>query len=158
MRIRQIFIAPGHSYKGRHGKGALDEPMAEVAEVQCVAGRGLVGDRYFDHQPDFKGQITFFSDSVYDELCREFGVFDKPRSAFRRNVIIEGLDLNSLIGEEFEVQGVRFSGSCEADPCYWMNSAFAEGAFESMKGRGGLRARILSDGILRAETGAEAES
>ena len=31
------------------------------------------------------------------------------------------------------------------------NGAVAEGAEEAMKGRGGLRAQILSDGILRPE-------
>jgi MOSC domain-containing protein YiiM len=47
------------------------------------------------------------------------------------------------------VQGVRFLGTQESTPCYWMNQAFAEGAEEALKGHGGLRAKILSDGILR---------
>jgi len=68
----------------------------------------------------------------------------------RRNVISVGVDLNSLIGEEFEVQGVRFAGVCECSPCYWMDLAIAPGAEMLLKGRGGLRARILSDGVLRA--------
>ncbi|MFT5465120.1 MAG: MOSC domain-containing protein YiiM [Verrucomicrobiales bacterium] len=152
MKIHQIFVSPEHVYKGRHGQEPGTEPMREVEEVECVAGKGLVGDRYFDLEPDFKGQVTFFSQSVYDELCREFAVSDKPVSVFRRNVIVDEADLNSLIGEEFEVQGVRFSGSCEAAPCYWMNSAFAEGAHEALKGRGGLRARVVSAGAIRVDS------
>ena len=34
-----------------------------------------------------------------------------------------------------------------------MNQAFHEGAEEAMQGRGGLRAKVLSDGTLRAESG-----
>ena len=45
-------------------------PMIEVATIECVAGRGIRGDRYFDFKDDYKGQITFFSLDVFDELCQ----------------------------------------------------------------------------------------
>lgn len=126
--------------------------MLEVENVECVADEGLRGDRFFGYKENYKGQITFFSFETYQRLCAELDVSDKDPSVFRRNVIVEGGDLNALIGKTFEVQGITFSGSEEAKPCYWMNQAFAEGAEEAMKGHGGLRARILSDGILRRES------
>ncbi len=123
--------------------------MVEVESVECVAGKGLVGDRFFGWKEDYKGQVTFFEQEVYERLCERFQVADVPPSAFRRNVITQGVDLNSLIGQEFEVQGVRFLGTQECSPCYWMNQAFAEGAEEALKGFGGLRAKVLTDGVLR---------
>lgn len=125
--------------------------MIEVDEVACVAGKGLAGDRFFGWKEDYKGQITFFAHEVYDRLCEQFAVTGVEPSVFRRNVITKGTDLNALIGVEFEVQGVRFLGTEESRPCYWMNQAFAEGAEEAMKGVGGLRAKILSDGVLRRD-------
>src|SRR5436853_6042757 len=86
---------------------------------------------------------------TYDAICDEFDVYDKPSSVFRRNVITSGVDLNDWIGEEFEIQGVRFRGIEECKPCYWMDRAFAPGAEEFLRGRGGLRAMILTDGKLR---------
>ena len=151
MTVRRIFISPAHIYVGHHGKPPGDEPMEAVAEVECVARRGLRSDRYFDFKEDYKGQVTFFSLETWEDLCVRFGIFDKGPEIFRRNVIVSGIDLNTLIGEEFEVQGVRFQGTQEAAPCHWMNRAFAEGAEAALQGRGGLRARILSDGVLRAE-------
>jgi MOSC domain-containing protein YiiM len=67
-------------------------------------------------------------------------------------VITAGVDLLKLVGEDFEIQGVRFRGTEHCRPCYWMNRAIAPGAEDFLKGRtgGGLRARILSDGIVRA--------
>jgi MOSC domain-containing protein YiiM len=65
-------------------------------------------------------------------------------------VITRGVDLNSLIGAEFEIQGVRFEGVSECSPCHWMNQAFHSEAEQRMKGNGGLRARILADGVLRS--------
>ena len=123
--------------------------MIECAEIQCLAERGIEGDRFLDFKPDYKGQVTFFSNEVYEDVCAKFGVKDKPASAFRRNIIVEGADLSALIGREFEVQGVRFLGTQESAPCDWMNTAFAPGTEDALKGRGGLRAKVLSDGVLR---------
>jgi MOSC domain-containing protein YiiM len=124
--------------------------MIEVPMIECVAGRGIRGDRYFDFQDDYKGQITFFSLDVFEELCAALSLHDCSPSAARRNVMTRSVDLNDLIGKEFEIQGVGFYGTQESAPCYWMDQAFAPGAKEFLKGRGGLRAKILSDGGLRS--------
>ena len=124
--------------------------MIETSEMECVARRGIRGDRYLDFKDDYKGQITFFSLEVFNELCSAMQIQLCSPSAARRNVITRGVDLNDLIGREFEVQGVRFFGTEECRPCYWMDGAFAPGAQEFLKGRGGLRAKILTSGQLRS--------
>ena len=149
IRIKHLFISPGHNFFGHHEQVPSLNPMIECAEVRCLADRGIEGDRFLDFKPGYKGQVTFFSNEVYEDVCEKFGVRDKPASAFRRNIIVEGADLNALIGREFEVQGVRFLGTQESAPCHWMNTAFAPGAEDALKGRGGLRAKVLSDGVLR---------
>ena len=124
--------------------------MIEVPAIECVAGRGIRGDRYFDFKDDYKGQITFFSLDVFEELCAALNAHDASPAAARRNVITRGFDLNEFIRKEFEIQGVRFYGTEESAPCYWMDGAFAPGARDFLKGRGGLRAKILNDGELRS--------
>ncbi len=148
-RIRHIFISSGHNFFGHHGQPAGQHDVVEVPQVRCVAGRGLEGDRFFDFKTDYKGQITFFAWETYERMCEQFAIREKSPGVFRRNVITEGFDLNALIGSEFELQGVRFFGTQESAPCHWMNSAFAEGAEKALEGNGGLRARILTDGVLR---------
>jgi len=150
VEVRRLYIAAGHNFFGRHGQPPGENSIVEVPEVECVAGRGLRGDRFFDFKENYKGQITFFAWETYEAICRELAVQDKAPSAFRRNVVTTGVDLNELIDQEFVIQGVRFRGTEECRPCYWMDQAFAPGANEFLKGRGGLRAIILSDGILRA--------
>ena len=124
--------------------------MIEVPIIECAAGRGIRGDRYFDFKYDYKGQVTFFSQEVFDELCAALQVHDCSPALARRNVIISSGDLNQLVGQDFEIQGVRFHGIEECRPCYWMDCAIAPGAYEFLKGRGGLRAKILCDGQLRS--------
>jgi MOSC domain-containing protein YiiM len=151
MNIEALYISPGHNYFGRHGQGPGEHPLLEVPAVECVAGRGLMGDRFLDYKDDYAGQITFFSGEVYDEIRRALNQPDRSAAVFRRNVLTRGVDLNALIGREFEVQGVRFAGTRECSPCYWMDQAFAPGAEAWLKGRGGLRARILSSGRLKVD-------
>jgi MOSC domain-containing protein YiiM len=150
MEICHLYISPGHNFVGHHGREPDEYPVIEVSTIECMAGRGIRGDRYFDFKDDYKGQITFFSSVVFDELCAALGVHDCSPAAARRNAITRGVDLNGLIGQEFEIQGVRFYGVQECSPCYWMDRAIAPGAHEFLKGRGGLRAKILSNGQLRS--------
>ena len=148
--ILHLYISPSHNFFGHHGKPPGDAPMVEMDRLECVAGRGIRNDRFFDFKENYKGQITFFSAEVYERLLREFHLAkeDRPPSVFRRNVIVRGVDLNTLAGEEFELGGVRFAGAGECAPCYWMDQAVCPGAEQWLKGNGGLRARILTSGIL----------
>jgi MOSC domain-containing protein YiiM len=147
--IEQIFVSPGHNYFGHHGRLPDDFPLVETNEIECVAGHGIRGDRFFDYRDNYKGQITFFAKEVFDELAGAFGLTNKSPGLLRRNIIVSAVELNSLIGADFAVQGVHFHGTVHCKPCYWMNTAFAPGAEEFLANRGGLRARILSDGRVR---------
>ena len=148
MQIRQIFISTGHNYFGHHGRPPDNHPLIEVPQIECVAGRGIRGDRFFDYKDDYKGQITFFSFDVFEKLAAHFALTDKSPGALRRNVIVSGVDLNDLIGHEFSVQGVRLFGTAHCRPCYWLDQAIAPGTEEFLKGNGGLRAQILTDGVI----------
>ena len=149
MIIEQIFISPGHNYFGHHGRSPDDFPLVETSEIECVAGHGIRGDRFFDYRDNYKGQITLFSREVFDLMSGTFGLTNKSPGLLRRNLIVSGIELNELIGADFTVQGVHFRGTAHCKPCYWMNTAVAPGAEEFLENRGGLRARILSDGRVR---------
>lgn len=151
IRICELYISAGHNFVGHKDQPAGENPTLGVDQVECVAGRGLRGDRFFDFKENYKGQITFFSLEVIEALRRELNLPQAQPSATRRNAMVRGVDLNSLIGTEFEIQGLRFAGVEQCRPCHWMNSALGPGAENWLQGRGGLRARILSDGLLRRE-------
>lgn len=149
VEIRSIYLSPGHNFFGRYGKAPGENRTVAVPEVTCRAGRGIEGDRFFEYKTDYRGQITFFAQEVFESLSAALQVYDRGTEVFRRNVITSGADLNRLIGKRFWLQGIPFEGSEECRPCLWMNEAFGAGAEEFLKGQGGLRARILQDGVLR---------
>jgi MOSC domain-containing protein YiiM len=146
--VRRLYISPGHNFFGRRDHPAGEHPTEDVATIQCRAGRGVEGDRFFGYRPDYKGQITFFAWETFEAVRHQFALATLSSGAFRRNVLIEGVELNTLIGARFTIGGIGFEGTGEARPCHWMNHAVAPGAEEWLKGRGGLRARVLSDGAL----------
>ena len=150
MTVLHLFISPGHNFFGHHGLSAGTHPLVEVNTAECIAGRGIRGDRFFDYKDDYKGQITFFAREVFEEVCRALNAQVESPGVTRRNVVTEGIDLNTLIGRRFTVQGVEFEGVCECKPCYWMDQAIAPGAETALQGRGGLRAKIITGGVLRA--------
>ena len=150
-QILAIYLSPGHNFFGRHNAPPLTHAVVSVPEAECVAGSGLKGDRFFEHKPGYKGQITFFSGEVFDLICQSLGIRGKEPSLLRRNVLTRGIDLNALIGKTFSIQGVLFEGTEECRPCYWMDTALGAGAEAALRGRGGLRAKILTGGTLRVD-------
>jgi hypothetical protein len=151
MRVHHLFISPGHNYYGQPNRTPGEYPTLAVPEVECVAGQGIRGDRFFHYRENFKGQITFFDVAVFAALRRELGLPHAQPAATRRNVFLSGARLGDLIGREFELQGLRFAGTEEAAPCEWMDVALGAGSRAWLEGRGGLRARILTSGPLRVE-------
>ena len=147
----EIWISEGNDFRGRHEKGRLDHGIHGVSEVECVAGMGLRGDRYFGYKENFKGQVTFLDADAVQAVRDRFGKPDLSSSVFRRNLIVRGVDLADWVGKRFRFQGIEFEGTEECKPCYWMDESAAAGAEEFLKQnfRGGLRARILSSGSLR---------
>ena len=149
--LLEIWISPGNDFRGHHGGPRGDHGIESVNEVECIAGMGLKGDRYFGYKPDFKGQVTFFDYDAVDAVRKQFNRPDLSGGEFRRNLIVRGVDLSAWVGKRFRFQGVEFEGSEECKPCYWMDEAVAPGVEEFLKSRfrGGLRARILTNGRLR---------
>lgn len=153
VELKHIFISPGHNYFGKPKDGPGEHPTVDVAEAQARAGRGLVGDRYFGVPAHYDAQITFIAWEVFAALQAEFKRPDLSPILTRRNVVLAGAALNQLIGQEFSLDfgdhGVSFLGAKPCNPCAWLDAMLEPGAHAFLRGRGGLRARILTDGLLR---------
>jgi MOSC domain len=127
--------------------------MAEHREAELVAGRGIVGDRYFEGTGTFSvsekhGQeLTLIEGEVLDAL-RADGLELTPADA-RRNVVTRGIDLNALVGQEFQVGAVRCIGRRLCEPCSHLPRLTGRAVLRPMVHRGGLRADILHSGTVR---------
>ena len=96
LRIRHLYVSPGHNYFGHHGKPPGESPTLEVPEVRCVPGSGIEGDRFFDFKDDYQGtDHVLLAGGVRAAGRGVESAHDKSPAVFRRNVVCEGVDLNT---------------------------------------------------------------
>ena len=121
----------------------------EVSEAVATAGAGLEGDRYCTFGASAKTQLTLIQIEAVNEFNEAFAT-DLPATAFRRNVITEGVDLNALEGRIFTVGQVQLRGVELCEPCaYLQNLLDIPGLVKQLTHKGGLRCEILRGGVIR---------
>ncbi|MGH7554988.1 MAG: MOSC domain-containing protein [Longimicrobiales bacterium] len=132
---------------------AMARPV-EVAEARAVPGKGLEGDRYFNQAGTFSAkdnpdrELTLIEIEAIEAASHDCGVTLEPGDA-RRQVVTRGVPLNHLVGREFWVGDVRVRGIRLCEPCEHLNSLTDPGVTKAFAHRGGLRAQILSEGLIR---------
>lgn len=156
ITLEHIYLSPGHNYFGKPKDGPGLHPTTDVKEVEVRAGRGLVGDRYYGVPAHYEAQVTFFAAEVFDALLAQFERTKLEPILTRRNIITRGVNLNQLIDQEFKITSgngdqistITFVGTKPCNPCAWMDTMLGAGAHAFLRGRGGLRACIITNGIL----------
>jgi MOSC domain-containing protein YiiM len=129
------------------------KPMEAHNEIAAVPGEGLAGDRYatksgeFSDQPGAGREVTLIAREGIADANRE-GVTIADHET-RRNLVTEGVDLDQLVGRTFSVGEVVFRGVRDCPPCKYLQEMTRPGVLLGLKGRGGLRADIVSAGVLR---------
>ena len=137
-----------------HITAVAAEPTVAVEEARAVAGKGLEGDRYFSGDgyysktPGTGRQITLIELETIEALERDYELKIEPGQA-RRNVVTRGVALNHLVGREFSVGEVVLRGLRLNEPCNHLASLTDEKVKQGLVHRGGLRADIVSGGVIR---------
>jgi MOSC domain-containing protein YiiM len=152
VEIQHLLVSPAHAYFGRAREGAADVPTTDADQVTLVAGKGIVGDRFFGKAAHMDAAVTVFAAEALEAIASELGTAPLNPLLTRRNVIIRGAELAPLLGHDFTLESrghmVRLKAGRPAHPCAWMDAMLAPGAHKAMRGRGGVRCGVLSDGIL----------
>jgi hypothetical protein len=145
-QLLSIFIAPrkGHD-------------LQTMEQVEAVAGRGLIGDRYFLKEGTFSEkdgpdrEVTLIEIEAIEGLAREYEVTLEPAKA-RRNLLTRGVPLNHLVGQTFTIGPVVLRGIRLCEPCGHLAKLTCKEVQKGLIHRGGLRAQIITSG--RLEVGA----
>lgn len=146
---------------------AAGEPMVPVSEVRAVVGKGLEGDRYFRHVGTYSGhpgpggapaarEVTLIEMEAIEALKRDHGV-EMNAGESRRNIVTRGVPLNHLVGREFRVGEAVLRGVRLCEPCSHLEGLTKKGVLSGLVHRGGLRAEILKDGVIRVGDPVQAE-
>jgi len=138
-------------------------PMQPVTQARAFPGRGLEGDRYFagtgfhSNKPSYGGrEVTLIEIETVEALFH--GVFNAAGERLgikltaaetRRNIATSGVPLNQLVDREFHVGAVLMRGTRLCEPCRHLEDLTQRGVIGGLVHRGGLRAQILSEGVIR---------
>jgi MOSC domain-containing protein YiiM len=83
-----------------------------------------------------------------EALAREHGI-ELAAGETRRNLTTRGVNLNELVGRRFRVGDVLCQGTCLCEPCRYLADLTGRPLLRPLVHRGGLRADILSGGVIR---------
>jgi MOSC domain-containing protein YiiM len=128
--------------------------MLPLTAVRAVGGRGLEGDRYFARIGTYSKktgpdrEVTLIELEAVEALKRDYGVELDPKDS-RRNLVTQGVALNHLVGREFTIGEVKFRGIRLCEPCSHLAKLADREVLPGLVHRGGLRAAILTDGVIR---------
>ena len=127
--------------------------MRSVQSAVAVAGQGLLGDRYqagtgeWCYDRRLYDDVTLIAAEALDAAGAEHGVRLQGGVA-RRNVETRGVDLLALVGRHFLIGGVVLYGNRACEPCRYLDRVTGQPAKAALSGRGGLRATVITGGLL----------
>jgi MOSC domain-containing protein YiiM len=150
--VEGIFVAPD-----------AEAEMDERSEIEAVAGGGLRGDRYFSEvetgtfvewEPNEERHagydLTLIEREAIDAIEREANI-DLDPGEHRRNIETRDVALNHLVGKRFRVGEAVCQGDRLCEPCDHLQRVTQEGVLSAFVHRGGLRADVLEDGVIRPD-------
>lgn len=118
------------------------EAIRPAQTVSAVAGKGLQGDRHFHGRGAPPGEALTL---VEAEALDDVGL---TGAQSRRQLVVRDVRLNYLVGKRFRVGNVECLGVELCEPCLHLQQLTRPGIIKDLIHRGGLRADILTDGLI----------
>lgn len=131
------------------------QKIQQVENAELEAGKGIVGDRYHALSeahlekglPVHENHLSLISKEELDAFL-ERNNSDLQYGDFRRSVITQDVDLNSLVGKKFRLGSAVCFGVEPCEPCSYLSKSVHSAVLPELVNRGGLRATILESGAI----------
>jgi len=131
--------------------GIRPKRLLEVHSVSAVTANpdtGLEGD-HFKKSSTGKRQVTLIQQEHLDVVARILGKKEIAPEWLRRNIVVSGINLLALKHQQFQVGEVLLETTGICAPCSRMEEILGAGGYNSMRGHGGITARILKGGKIQ---------
>ena len=114
-----------------------------------MSQKGILGDRHFHEHKNHKGQITLIEKENIDYYNKKY----KTKISyidFRRNIITEGIELNSLIQKQIKIGDIKILPYELCRPCSHLEQMVnSKDIIKEFLKRGGLRCEVLVSGKVK---------
>lgn len=154
-RLQAIFLRPGRRV-----------PVVIAQGARAIAGLGLEGDRSTaSAAPGGKRQVTLLQAEHLPAVAAFLQRSAIDPAGLRRNLLVSGINLQAA-KSLFRDQPLRLrfgadvllevTGPCE--PCSRMEELLGPGAYNALRGHGGMTARVLTGGLVAVGDAVACES
>ena len=121
----------------------------EINEIEVLSQKGILGDRHFHEHNNHKGQITLIEKENIDYYNNKY----KTKISyidFRRNIITEGIELNSLIQKQIKIGDIKILPYELCRPCSHLEQMVnSKDIIKEFLKKGGLRCEVLVSGKVK---------
>ena len=125
------------------------QKIDEISEIEVLSGKGILGDRHFHDYNNYKGQITLIEKENIDYYNNKYKS-KIPYTDFRRNIVTEGIELNSLVKKEIEIGTIKILPYELCKPCLHLEQMVSgKDIIKEFLRRGGLRCEVLVSGKVK---------
>ena len=123
------------------------EAVRVLDNVTALTDIGLEGDHYQNHGGS--RQVTLIQAEHLEVLASLLGLNKIAPELTRRNIVVRDINLLSLKGKRFHVGQALLEYSGECHPCSRMENNLGQGAYNAMRGHGGITAKVVTGGIIK---------
>jgi len=124
------------------------EPMIALESVEVCLENGLIGDR-FKGKPGAKRQVTLIQKEHLPVIQSILDREEIDPAILRRNLVVSGINLQSLKQQTFSIGSAVLSGTGNCPPCSKMEEVLGPGGYNAMRGHGGLTASVVTGGTIK---------
>ena len=124
---------------------AREEPVQVVESITIDTQTGIVGD-HFAGRPGAKRQVTLIQAEHIPVIAAILQLDEIDPTLLRRNIVVRGINLQSLRNVEFHIGDAILSGTGDCAPCNRMETNLGPGGYNAMRGHGGITARVVQSG------------
>ena len=125
------------------------QKIYEINEIEVLSEKGILGDRHFNEHKDHKGQITLIEKENIDYYNNKYKT-KIPYIDFRRNIVTEGIELNSLVQKEIEIGNIKILPYQLCRPCSHLEQMVnSKNIIKEFLKKGGLRCEVLVSGKVK---------
>lgn len=135
-KVEWISIRPGRQL-----------PVQPLEEVIAIEDEGLSGDHY-SHKGGNR-QVTLLQAEHLNTIASILNIEKADPALTRRNIIVSGINLVAFADQQFQIGEaiLEMTGACQ--PCSRMEENFGEGGYNTMRGHGGITAKVVRGGKIR---------
>lgn len=122
-------------------------PVQAVESVEVSVEQGLQGDHY--SKTGGNRQVTLIQAEHLQAMAHILKIESVAPDSVRRNIVVSGINLLAFQEREFQIGDVilRMTGNCH--PCTKIEQNLGPGAYNAMRGHGGVTAKIIKGGTIR---------